>query len=199
MTDQKFLFTAVVLLDWQPDNYSIARFNPTSSQMSTVLDMITLGLPPKFPDVEFRFYVSTDLDFAPAVRVIDWADEGRDDTDAACEVAQRIYSVIDKITDEAYGWLMSKQEGSLAPLRRCATCKWYVKRNSQRGHLTDGYCNRAGSGQGKAYESDSLAWAQDADLFRAWLNVSPEFGCVQWSVRCTQRARTTTEEENDEA
>ena len=199
MTDQKFLFTAVVLLDWQPDNYSIARFNPTSSQMSTVLDMITLGLPPKFPDVEFRFYVTTELDHSPSVRVIDWTDEGRDDTDAACEVAQRIYSVIDKITDEAYGWLMSKQEGALAPLRRCATCKWYVKRNSQRGHLTDGYCNRAGSGQGKAYESDSLAWAQDADLFRAWLNVSPEFGCVQWSVRCTQRARTTTEEENDEA
>jgi len=189
MTDQKFLFTAVVLLDWQPDSYSIARFEPTSSQMSTVLDMITLGLPPKFPDVEFRFYVTTELDHSPSVRVIDWTDEGRDDTDAACEVALRIYSVIDKITDEAYGWLMSKQEGALAPLRRCATCKWYVKRNSQRGHLTDGYCNRAGSGQGKAYESDSLAWAQDADLFRAWLNVSPEFGCVQW----------TQKEDNDDA
>ena len=60
--------------------------------------------------------------------------------------------------------------------KRCKTCRWW---GDYGGTPADwGVCELAGGGPGPDYPT-SLAWAQDAELYAAFLNTHETFGCVQ--------------------
>jgi hypothetical protein len=45
-----------------------------------------------------------------------------------------------------------------------------------------GYCDMAGSSDGKPDVPEAKAHAGDAELYGAWLVTRPDFGCVQWEA-----------------
>jgi hypothetical protein len=73
------------------------------------------------------------------------------------------------------------RETLMAADGRCATCEHYEPPDDldvRSGH-TFGVCAMAYS-EDTAEHSESLAVAYDHEGYRAWLRVSPDFGCVQW-------------------
>jgi hypothetical protein len=69
---------------------------------------------------------------------------------------------------------------------RCATCAyWRPERVMCSPHYDEpfgawGYCDLAGSNDGKPDVPETKAHAGDAELYGAWLVTQPDFGCVSW-------------------
>ena len=71
-------------------------------------------------------------------------------------------------------------------MERCKACRHWLPEPTKHdtfGRLARGYCQLAESGSGYAYVPDSLAVAQDAESYRAYLVTAETFGCVQWQER----------------
>lgn len=78
------------------------------------------------------------------------------------------------------GWIREIQvDAEKASRGRCENCK----------HSTDGCesgwlnCNMAEYDGCEEGRKDALAIAQDADGYRAWLKVRPNFGCIQFEAK----------------
>lgn len=63
----------------------------------------------------------------------------------------------------------------------CKNCHWWTKRSEN--DTQNGYCDLATSDWGDADHPESLAIARDSEPHSAWLETSPDFGCVQWKER----------------
>lgn len=65
---------------------------------------------------------------------------------------------------------------------RCATCR-FAEPGSSAGERYPLTCRRAEGRDGKPKNERTLAFADDTDAYHARLNVSPDFGCVQYEAR----------------
>ena len=71
---------------------------------------------------------------------------------------------------------------------RCATCRHWEPPDPSRDNRPPGVgfgrCGLASLEDGDTLQHwDTLAFAEDAESYMAWLHTSPEFGCVQWAGR----------------
>lgn len=65
---------------------------------------------------------------------------------------------------------------------RCKDCRHWKRDRAGSGTRTEWHaCALADSDNDEAVYSGSLAIAQDVDMFEAWLETSPQFGCVQFA------------------
>lgn len=69
----------------------------------------------------------------------------------------------------------------------CKDCKhWQSPERLEKIYLHSfkmGRCELAGSSESYADHPESLAFAEDVESYSAWLNTSPDFGCVQWEAK----------------
>jgi len=72
-------------------------------------------------------------------------------------------------------------EGKGKDMNHCKDCKYF----EPNPHCPEdwGVCARARSDHGKAQDGRSLAVAKDFESFQADLQVSPDFGCVQFEQK----------------
>jgi hypothetical protein len=71
---------------------------------------------------------------------------------------------------------------------RCETCKWWQLKDGYSYDLRPGWghCERTVLNNGDTLQhSDTLAFAEDAESYRAWLTTAPTFGCVMHDPKDT--------------
>lgn len=76
-------------------------------------------------------------------------------------------------------------------MQKCRTCRWwglretygYIEAQADYGFFDVRYCKLASSDTGMPICSKSLAVAYDGYCDHADLQVSSEFGCVQWEAK----------------
>jgi len=63
---------------------------------------------------------------------------------------------------------------------RCKNCCHYTE-PVQSGSY--GQCGLMSGSKGVAMNVSTLAFAEDGDMYSAWVNTYPDFGCVQFEVK----------------
>lgn len=74
---------------------------------------------------------------------------------------------------------------------QCRNCRWWVPFKPDESYGTDynqrlagkGFCEATRTDEGEPVHHETLAWAEDAEGYKASLVTSPDFGCVQFEKR----------------